>query len=277
MRNKKIMLAGLAILLVYILTAIFAPAIAPYDAVKDRDAPYLTPSGEHLLGTNDIGQDIFSELIMGARSSLLVGLTAGVISIVIGIVFGVLAGWFGGILDSVLSAVCSFFITVPFFPLVILLSALIRGGPLTSAVILGILGWPEIARVLRAQTISLRGRQYILDIRAMGAGNQYILTRHILRELTPMAAYRFILSFRSGILAESTLSFLGLGSPLSKSWGNILYYAQAKNAFLTGAWKWWVLPPGLAIAGLVFALLLVSYHLEGISDPRIGGGRNGAA
>lgn len=275
MRNKKTLIAGCAILLLYFIVAVFASAIAPYDAALDRDMPYLKPSAAHLLGTNDIGQDIFSELIIGVRPSLLVGLIAASISIVIGLLFGVSAGWFGGAPDSVLSAICSFFITVPFFPLVIVLSALIKGGAMTPAIILGLLGWPEIARVLRSQTLSLRQRQYILDIRAMGAGSRYILYRHVLRELVPMAAYRFILSFRSGILAEATLSFLGLGSPLTKSWGNILYYAQARSAFLTGAWKWWVLPPGLAIAVLVFALLLVSYYFEDKSDPRLGGAKDG--
>jgi len=263
-----VLTAGCAILLIYIFIAVFAPLIAPYDAFSDRDSPYLSPSPNHLLGTNDIGQDIFSELIMGVRPSLIVGLIAASVSIAIGMVAGVCAGWFGGIIDGALSAVCSFFITIPFFPLVIILSALIGGGTLTPAIILGLLGWPGIARVLRSQTLSLRERQYIHDIQAMGAGSLYILKRHVLRELLPMAAYRFILSFRSGILAEATLSFLGLGSPLSKSWGNILYYAQARSAFLTGAWRWWVLPPGLALSGLVFALLLISYYLEGKIDPR---------
>lgn len=270
-KNKKILVAGCILLSIYILTALFAPILAPFDATSDRDTPYLPPSKVHLLGTNDIGQDIFSELIVGTRLSLLVGVTAASISLFIGLIFGVTAGWFGGVADHILSAICSFFIAIPFFPLVILLSALIKGGPLTSAIILGLLGWPETARILRSQTTQLRERQYVLDIRAMGAGNAYILKRHVLRELLPMAAYRFILSFRSGILAESTLSFLGLGSPTAKSWGNMLYYAQARNAFLTGTWKWWVLPPGFAVAFLVFALLLISYSFEEVSDPRLEG------
>jgi len=269
MHSKKTLYAGCILFAAYIVVAVFAPLIAPFDAFADRGTPYLPPSSVHILGTNDVGQDIFSELLVGARQSLLVGLTAAAISLGIGVVFGVSAGWFGRVVDGVLSAICSFFITIPFFPLVILLSALIGGGALTPAIILGLLGWPETARILRAQTYTIRERQYILDIRAMGAKNGYILTRHVLRELVPMGAYRFILSFRAGVLAEATLSFLGLGSPIAKSWGNMLYYAQARNAFLTGTWRWWVLPPGLALAGLVFALLLVSYYFEEASDPRL--------
>jgi len=269
MRRRRSLVAGLAILAVYVALAVFAPYIAPYDMAQ-RVVPHLPPSPEHLLGTNDIGQDIFSELLIGARQSLLVGFVAASISLAIGAAFGVFAGWSGGALDRLLSAVCSFFMTIPFFPLVIVLSALIGGGALTPAIILGFLGWPETARILRSQTIALREKQYILDIRAMGAKNSYILTRHVFRQLVPMSAYRFILSFRSGILAEATLSFLGLGSPTLQSWGNMLFFAQARHAFLTGAWRWWVLPPGLALSGLVFALLLVSYYFEEISDPRLG-------
>jgi len=267
--GKKVLVAGCVILAVYAVIAVFAPVIAPYDAYADRALPYLPPSPSHLLGTNDIGQDILSELIAGARQSLIIGLIAAAISLSIGAVVGILAGWFGGIVDSALSAICSFFMTIPFFPLVILLSALIGAGALTPAIILGFLGWPEAARVLRAQTLALRQRQYILDIRAMGAGSLHILTRHVLRELLPICTYRFILAFRSGVLAEATLSFLGLGSPIAKSWGNMLYYAQARNAFVTGTWKWWAIPPGLALAVLVFALLLVSYYFEETSDPRL--------
>jgi ABC-type dipeptide/oligopeptide/nickel transport system permease subunit len=260
---------GAAILAVYGAIAVFAPILAPFDPSDYKTQPFLPPDSIHLLGANDIGQDIFSELIAGTRLSLLVGFVAGAVSITIGILFGVTAGWFGGLLDQVLSAVCAFFITLPFFPLVIVISALIKGGTLTSAIILGLLGWTETARVLRAQTVLLRSQQYIQDIRAMGAGNGYILLKHILRALFPMVAYRFILRFRSGILAESALSFLGLGSPIAKSWGTMLYYAQARNAFIIGAWKWWILPPGLALTGLVCALVMIGYYFEEKSDPRI--------
>lgn len=272
MRSKRFARAGAALLSLYIITALFAPRLSPFDSSAYKTEAFLPPGGVHILGTNDIGQDIFSELLIGARVSLLVGFVAGVISIGLGVLFGVTAGWFGGALDQGLSAVCVFFVTLPFFPLVIVIAGLMKGGPLTQAVILGLLGWTEIARVLRSQTLLIRSRNYVEDIRAMGAGNGYIISKYILRGLFPMIAYRFILRFRSGILAESALSFLGLGSPVAKSWGNMLYYAQARNAFVIGAWKWWVLPPGLALTGLICALVMIGYYFEEKSDPRIAKG-----
>ena len=269
MRSKNMAIVGGVILSFYVVVALLAPIIAPFDVSVAGTEPYLPPSSNHLLGTNDIGQDIFSELLMGTRLSLLVGFTAAAISIIIACIFGVLAGWLGGVFEHILSAICAFFITIPFFPLLIVLSALIQGGPLTTAIILGLLGWPETARILRAQTIHLKEHQYIQDIKAMGAKNIYILTKHILRELFPMIIYRFILRFRSAILAEAALSFLGFGSPVAKSWGNMLFYAQAKNAFLTDAWLWWLLPPGIALVILVFALVMISYYFEELSNPLI--------
>jgi len=265
--KKTTLVIGCAILAIYLIVAIAAPAIAPHDPVRGRVQPHLAPSSAHILGTNDIGADIFSELLYGTRQSLIIGFMAAAIALTIGIIFGVAAGWFGGWLDECLTAIGSVFITVPFLPLVIVISAMAGGGSLTPALILGLLGWPETARILRSQTMSLREKSYIQDIRAMGAGSFYILTRHILRALVPMLAYRFILAFRSGVLTEATLSFLGLGTPLVISWGNMLFFAQARHAFLTGAWRWWVVPPGAALMVLVFALLLVSYYFEKISDP----------
>ena len=269
MRSKKMAIFGMVILIFYVLVALFAPLLAPFDVSVAGTEPYLPPSSTHLLGTNDVGQDIFSELLIGTRLSLMVGFTAAIISSVIACIFGILAGWLGGIYEHALSAICAFFITIPFFPLVIVLSALIKGGPLTTAIILGLLSWPETARILRAQTIHLKDHQYIQDIKAMGAKNLYILSRHVIRELFPMIIYRFILRFRAAILAEAALSFLGLGSPVAKSWGNMLYYAQAKNAFLTDAWLWWLLPPGIALVILVFALVMISYYFEELSNPLI--------
>lgn len=266
---KNTLIAGCTILAVYIIIAIFAPVIAPFDPSIDRGSPFLPPSAQHILGTNDIGRDIFSELLIGTRLSLLVGFTAAVISLVIGGIIGGLSGWFGGAIDGILSAITTFVITIPFFPIVIILSAIIGGGTLTPALILGLLDWPETARILRAQTISLKSRQYILDIKAMGAGSGYILSRHVSRDLLPFCAYRFILSFRNVVLAEATLSFLGLGSPLAISFGNMLFFAQARHAFLTGTWIWWALPPGLALVGLVFGLLLISLYFEKVVDPRL--------
>ncbi len=269
MKNKTSFIIGMVFIGLFTAAAVFAPLIAPYDPNELVDASFCRPSAAHLLGTNDIGQDIFSELVYGTRYSLLIGLLTALISGGIALVVGILAGWFGGIADRILMNVATFVITIPYYPLVILLAALTRGGLVTTSLILGMTSWPEMARVVRAQTMKIRQNEYITSIRAMGAGSLYIMGRHILPELSLFVFYRMILRFRSAILAESSLSFLGLGSATAKSWGTILFYAQNKNAFLTDSWAWWVIPPGLAILILVFSLFLVSYSLEEKAAPRM--------
>lgn len=146
---------------------------------------------------------------------------------------------------------------------------MIMRSHVTMAVILGATSWPEMARVIRAQTMKIKKNEYITSIQAMGAGSLYIMARHIVPELFLFVFYRLILRFRSAIMAESSLSFLGLGSATAKSWGTILFYAQNKNAFLTNSWSWWVIPPGVSILILVFSLFLVSYSLEERGVPRM--------
>lgn len=262
-------MTGIIIVLFFILLALFAPVIAPYDPKEITGASFMPPGREHWLGTNDIGQDIFSEIVFGTRYSLMVGVMATVISWAIGSTIGILSGWYGGLLDNIFMKITTFFITIPYFPLVIVLSAFLRGNLMTTALVLGVTSWPGMARVLRSQTLQIKGSEYINSIRAMGAKDGYLLLHHVFPEILPLMAYHVIMRFKSAILSESSLSFLGLGSALNKSWGTVLYYAQAKNAFLTKAWVWWVLPPGIMIMLLVFGLMMLAYGLEGISERKV--------
>lgn len=268
MSNKKLMIFSLIIVGIFIFIAVFAPMLAPYDPNVQTGQPFESPGSQHILGTNDVGQDIFSEIIMGTRYSIIIGVVVAIITITIATVLGIIAGYFGGAIDSVIMRTADFFLTIPFFPMVILLSALMPGGLLSIIIVLSILSWPDTARVVRSSVLEIKNKDYILNIKAMGAGNLYILCRHIFRELTPILAYRFTIRVKSAILAESTLSFLGLGSPTVKSWGTILYYAQARNAFMTDAWLWWVIPPGIMISLFAFGLMLISYTMEGKIDKR---------
>jgi ABC-type dipeptide/oligopeptide/nickel transport system permease subunit len=252
-----------------ILIAIFAPYIAPYNPYTDMDETYLKPSVEHLLGTNDIGQDIFSEILYGTRISLVVGFLSAAISIAIGTIVGMLSGWYGGFIDRLLMKVTACFMTIPFLPTVIIISAFTKPGPLTTSTILGVMSWSGTARIVRSQILGIKNKEYIQTIRAMGAGDFYILTRHILKELLPYLMYRASARVRAGILSESSLSFLGLGSTVVKSWGTIIYYAQAKNALLTDAWVWWILPPGLCIILVSCALMMITYGAEGKANIRL--------
>jgi ABC-type dipeptide/oligopeptide/nickel transport system permease subunit len=159
--------------------------------------------------------------------------------------------------------------TIPFLPTVIIISAFTKPGPLTTSTILGVMSWSGTARIVRSQILGIKNKEYIQTIRAMGAGDFYILTRHILKELLPYLMYRASARVRAGILSESSLSFLGLGSTVVKSWGTIIYYAQAKNALLTDAWVWWILPPGLCIILVSCALMMITYGAEGKANIRL--------
>ena len=271
--SKKIGIAGACILAVMLLAAIAAPFLAPYDPYTASGSPFMRPSSDHLLGTNDIGQDIFSELIYGTRTSLAIGFLSAVISISIGTAIGMTAGWFGGWLDRFLMKLTAFFMTIPFIPAVIILSAFTKPGFLTTSLILGGMSWSGTARIVRGETIAIRNKEYVQTILAMDAGPGYILIHHVIKEIFPLILYRGVGRVKAGILGESSLSFLGLGSTVQKSWGTMIYYAQAKNALLTDAWLWWILPPGISIALLSCALVMVSYYAEERADRRLEEGK----
>ena len=270
MKSKIIGIIGWIILISMILVAVFAPQIAPYSPYDQTGESYEQPSPQHLLGTNDIGQDILSELIYGTRNSLLVGGISALISVVIGMIMGIVSGWFGGTIDRIIMKITTFFLTIPFLPAVIILAAFTQSGVLTMSAILGFLSWPEIARVLRSTTMQVKESTYIKTIKGMGASDFYILTHHVARELLPLIMYREVTRFKSGILAESSMSFLGLGNPVAKSWGAIIYFAQSKSALLTGAWVWWIIPPGLCICLASMSLMMIAYGFENKNDIRLG-------
>ena len=182
MKNKAIGIVGLILISFIACLAIFAPLIAQYDPNAVVGPSYAKPSAEFLLGTNDVGYDIFSELVYGAQYSLLVGLTSAAIAAGIGIVVGVLSGWFGGMIDSILMKITSFFITIPYLPLVIVLTAFLPKGFISMSLILGLVSWPEIARILRSQTMKMRSREYILSIQALGVSPWYVIRTHVIRE-----------------------------------------------------------------------------------------------
>lgn len=269
MKNKIYFIIGVSGFCIYLLIAVFAPIFAPYSPREITGGSFGKPCIEHFLGTNDIGQDILSEIVFGTRYSMLVGFLSSVISCVIGAGVGIFAGWFGGWRDDVLMKITTFFITIPYFPLVIVLSVFLNGNIMTTAFVLGVTSWPGMARVLRSQTMKIKSSEYITTIQGMGAGDFYLIFHHILPEILSLLIYHMIMRFKSAILSESSLSFLGLGSALNKSWGTILYYAKTKSAFLTDAWIWWILPPGIMIIFLVFCLMMIAYGLEAATNKRL--------
>ena len=252
-----------ALALTLLLTlAIFPNLIAPYDSTERVALPLQRPTSENILGTNDLGQDLFSELIAGTRASLLTGLIVAFISLLVGTIVGLASGYLGGWLDSLLMRLTDLILVMPFLPLVILLSVYLGPSQRNVIVVLAFFFWAGPARLVRAQVLRLREDTYIEAARALGANPLQIMLGHLWSGVRPLVLAQIVLVASASILAESSLSFLGLGDPSGKSWGTMLYFARASGAFLSDAWKWWVLPTGLMITLTVLSLGLIGYSLE---------------
>lgn len=262
-------LIGLALLALLGASAVLAPLIAPYDPRLATGRPFDAPSSLHPLGTNDIGQDLLSELIWGARASLFVGVLAALGATTLGTVAGALAGYHRGALDALLMRLVDAALVVPSLPLIVLLAAYLGPSAWNLAFVIGALLWARAARVIRAQALALAQLDYVLAARTLGADHGRVLARHLLPGLLPLVLAEFVQLASAAILLEASLSFLGLGDPVQKSWGTMLFYAQARGAFLTGAWLWWVLPAGLCITATVFGFALLGLTLEPVANPRL--------
>lgn len=264
---------GLGLLAIILAMAVGAPYLAPYDPARLSGKPFEPPSLAHPLGTNDIGQDILSELIFGARVSLLIGILSALIAIGIGTTVGLLAGFYRGIVGTILMRAVDVMLIIPVFPLMVLLAAYLGQSLWNLVAVIGLLGWARPARIIRSQVLSLVERDYVTAARAIGARDARIVIRHVLPGVLSLALAQFVMAASSAILTEAGLSFLGLGDPTQKSWGSMLYYAQARNAFLSGAWAWWVLPPGLMIAASVLGFALSGFALEDALNPQLSNDR----
>lgn len=254
-------LGGIGIF-VFTCIALFGPIIAPYPTDATPGQPFEAPSEGHPFGTDDVGHDIFSQLLIGARASLLVGLVTGSMAIMLGIVVGVTAGILGGWTETVLMRFVDIVLTLPFLPLIIVVAAVFGPGLWTTIGILAAMMWARPARELRSEVLSIRQREYITASRAMGASSLYIALRYIVPAVLLIAIAQFAKTVSAAILLEASLSFLGLGDPTMPSWGTILFYAQKRNAFLTDAWMWWVIPPGVAITLSVLSFVFLTLGVE---------------
>jgi peptide/nickel transport system permease protein len=263
---------GAAVLILFVVVALAAPLVAPYDPHAFSGRPLERPSASHPLGTNDAGQDIVSELIYGARISLSVGLGAALGTVTLGVLVGSVAGYIGGPLDSLLMRLVDVMMTLPRLPLLILLAAFLGSGLAQTIVIISLLFWPATARVIRAQVQSLRQRGYVKMARGFGGGAGYVLRRHILPAIGPLVAFGLIAAAGRAVAMEAGLAFLGLGDPTAKSWGLMMRFAlNLPGLLLTDRWVWWLLPPGLCITSLVLALTFVGMGLEERLHPRLRG------
>lgn len=265
---------GLGIFGLFALAAIIGPwfdtAVVGYDA---KALNYLavgqSPNAHHLLGTTSTGQDVLAQLIAGSRSSLIVGVLAALIGTTLAIVFGVTAGFFGGYVDTVLTFITNLFIIMPVFPLTLVVAGYLEGtGPVVIALVIGVFGWAGGARTLRAQTLSLRNRDFTMAMRMIGESRRRLIFVEVFPQLSGWVSAMFLHGIIGGVLAEAGLAFLGISNPDTVSWGTMIQNAQQQNAILNGQW-WWFIPPGLCIAAIGTATGLINFGLDEIASPRL--------
>ncbi len=260
---------GFVILGVFIFVAIFGPMLVHTDPNAMSAAVLQPPSAAHPLGTTDTGQDVFAQLVDGTRVSMLVGFFAACVATVLSLLVGLSAGYLGGTADEVLSSVANIFLVIPGLPLVIVLAGYLPSkGSLSVAIVIAVTGWAWGARVLRAQTLSLRRRDFVDASRATGEGTLRIVLSEILPNQLAIVAALFLSTVTYAILTQASLAFLGLSDVSTWSWGTMLYWAQNAGALQSGAW-WWFVPPGLAIALVGTALTLINFGIDEFVNPRL--------
>jgi peptide/nickel transport system permease protein len=301
-RQSKLGMAGLFVLAVLVLVAVCAPLIVPRAAITEvyaakNDQPIAAPPGHHcptrvyvtdpvtgqrtpldrcpaaqeqfyLLGTDGAGRSVLALLVWGARISLIVGLVATVMTMIIGAAIGIAAGYYGGRIDTALARLTDWFLVIPWIALAIVLASILGQSLFNIILVIAITSWAVTARLVRAQALTVSTRPYVERARALGASDWHIITRHVLPNLFPIIFANTILTVALAILAESLLSFLGLGDPLSVSWGTILEQAQAYGATTGGQW-WWILPPGIVITLVVLAFTMCGFAVEEITNPKL--------
>ncbi|HEY3754034.1 MAG TPA: ABC transporter permease [Pseudonocardiaceae bacterium] len=266
--NAKAMV-GLCVIGFFVVIAIIGPWIAPYDPDARGDQLVKGPSAAHWFGTDHLGRDIFSQVLVGTRSVVFVGFVAGLVALVLAVVIGVTAGYLGGAADDGLSALSNVFLVIPALPLIIIITSTVQNaGDLLVAIVIGCTSWAWGARVLRAQTLSLRRRDYVEAARATGESTWRIIGFEILPNLTAIIASNFIGTVVFAVLSEITLAFIGVSDTATWNWGTILFWAQSQQALAQGAW-WWFVPAGLAIAALGTALSLVNFGIDEFVNPRL--------
>jgi peptide/nickel transport system permease protein len=266
-RNAKAA-TGLVILGIYVLVAIIGPWIAPYDPSGRSNDLVQGPSADHWFGTTHLGQDVFSQILVGTRSVIYVGFLAGIIATVLSVLIGVTAGYLGGKADDTLSVFTNVVLVIPAVPLMIIITSTLNNVSDTLiALIIGLTSWSWNARVLRAQTLSLRRRDFVEASRATGERTWRIVGFELLPNLTAVIASGFVGTVIFAVLSEITLAFIGVVNN-GWNWGTILFWAQGQQALGQDAW-WWFVPAGLAIALLGTSLSLINFGIDEFVSPRL--------
>jgi len=260
-------MAGVAIIGAMAVMAISAPLLAQHDPSLQTRFAFESPSVDHWLGTNHVGQDIWSQFVYGARTSLLVGFLSAIFSTCIGALLGMSAALIGGLYDRIVMRVVDAFIVIPAIIILVVLGAYFEPGVWNLIIFISLLGWQWGARIVRAQTLSLKERPHISAARSFGASPFYLTYRHIVPDLGPILLVEFVYAVRRGIFMEAGLAFLGIADPNVISWGMMIH--DALQYCYMSVWRWWLIPPGVALSLTIVAITLIGYAFEPVLDPRL--------
>ena len=259
---------GVGVLALFLFLTLFGAVLAPYDPLASSTEVLQPPSSSHLLGTTEAGSDVLSQVMVGARVSIVVGFAAAVISAVLGAAVGLIGGYFGGWTDRIFDSFENWFLVIPTLPLMVVIARLLDPSLTVLILVIGLTSWAGTGRIVRSQVLTLKERAFVERARALGASDWYIIRTHILPNTLPLIFANTVLIVAVAILAEAGLAFLGLGDPNSISWGTMLEAGFESSAPSAGAW-WYVVPPGLCITVLVFAVAVLGYLFEEQVNPRL--------
>lgn len=260
---------GLILLGLFILVAVFAHLIAPYDPTDSSFPSRQDGSLDHWLGTTAAGEDVLSQLIVGTQVSVLVGLVAGGLATAIAVIVGLSWGYLRSAVGDVVAFIVNLFLVVPGLPLMLIIAAYLQNGGLTVIILVVVItGWATGARVMRAQTQTLRSRDFVTAAQFSGDRAGRIVFREIMPNMTSLIVSSFVAAAVGAISGEASLAFLGLGDPSTVSWGTMIFWAQNGQVLLTGQWIQ-VFAPGLALALLAVSLIFINFGVDAVSNPRL--------
>ena len=267
-RERPAAAVGAVLLALFVLMAIFAQWLMPYDPHQQVGPVFGTPSTAHPLGLDDGGYDMVSLIIQGGRISMIVGFAATLVATILGGGIGIISGYFGGATDTVLMRLTDYFLVIPDIPLMIIIAAVWGPSLWHIVLVIGLLLWTGTARVLRAQVKSVREQVYVKRARSVGASHTRIILRHVLPQVAPLLVANIVLTIAVAIFDETALAFLGLSDPTAISWGTMIEHAFERTAVSAGAW-WAIVPPGIAVSLVIMACYLLGQAIEDATNPRL--------
>jgi len=259
---------GAILISLVLVAALFAPFLGTVDpqASGQREDILKAPSARHWLGTDDLGRDVWSQVIFGSRVSLAIGLITAFVTVVTGTLIGLIAGYYGGIVEEILVKIVDFFMMLPVLPLMIILAAVLGPSLWNIILVISVVSWPTTARVVRSQVLSIKERPYVEAARCIGAGNARLMFGEIMPNVLPLMFAQAVLMITYAIYDEAILAFLGLGDPTRISWGSMLHFAFESGVMSRS--PWWIGPPIASIIILIVGFSLLGTAVTDVITPQ---------